>query len=115
MSHADVTSKPETGCMCWGMYLEGCRWDHDTHRLSASEPKKLFVDLPLLHLVPEAERARPDRGIYDCPVYKVQSRTGTLSTTGHSTNFVMWLELPSVLDQDAWIKAGVACHLALRY
>jgi len=115
ITYTDVKAKPESGCMCWGMYLEGCKWSYDEHRLAESDPKKLFVDLPMIHLVPIAERAIPDDGIYDCPIYKVQSRTGTLSTTGHSTNFVMWLELPSVMDQDFWIKAGVACHLALRY
>ena len=97
------------------MYLEGCKWNYDTHQLDHSDPKKLFVDLPLIHLKPEAERAKPDTGIYMCPVYKVLSRTGTLSTTGHSTNFVMWLEVPSNQEQDIWIKAGVALFLALRY
>lgn len=47
--------------------------------------------------------------------YKVVSRAGTLSTTGHSTNFVMFLELPTDRSEDDWIKAGVACFLALRY
>jgi len=94
-SYKDIKTKPEAGCLCWGMYLEGCRWDYDKHMLNESLPKKLFVDLPLMHLYPVEERAVPTTGIYMTPVYKVLSRTGTLSTTGHSTNFVMWMELPS--------------------
>jgi dynein heavy chain len=97
------------------MYLEGCKWDYETHALGDSDPKKLFVDLPMIFMVPVAERAVPDTGIYMCPLYKVLSRTGTLSTTGHSTNFVMFLELPSSETEDLWIKAGVAAFLALRY
>jgi len=48
-------------------------------------------------------------------VYKVLSRTGTLSTTGHSTNFVMYMEIPSKEEEDIWIRAGVAVFLALKY
>jgi dynein heavy chain len=48
-------------------------------------------------------------------VYKVLSRAGTLSTTGHSTNFVMMMEIPSKDKEDKWICAGVAAFLALRY
>ena len=45
--------------------------------------------------------------------------------SGHSTNFVMWIELPGgrddisnnlqMADQEHWIKAGVAMFCALRY
>jgi len=56
----------------------------------------------------------PETGVYRCPMYKVLSRRGTLSTTGHSTNFVLMIELPSKEEQDVWIKAGVAVFLALR-
>jgi len=97
------------------MYLEGCKWDYNSHKLTDSDPKKLFVELPILHFVPEAERAEPDKGIYFMPIYKVLSRTGTLSTTGHSTNFVMKLEVPTDESEDKWVKAGVAGFLALRY
>ena len=113
--YTDITTKPEAGCLCWGLYLEGCRWDYENHALAESTPKKLFVDLPLMHFIPIAERVKPETGIYNCPVYKVLSRTGTLSTTGHSTNFVMWLELASDKNPDFWIKAGVAAFLSLRY
>lgn len=113
--YQDIKQKPESGCLIYGMYLEGCKWDYKTHCLNESDPKKLFVDLPLMHLVPVVDRVTPTTGIYKCPVYKVLSRTGTLSTTGHSTNFVMWMELPSDTTENKWIKAGVAAFLALRY
>ena len=53
------------------------------------------------------------------------SRRGVLATTGHSTNFIMWIEIPSkrkdiinffgASDQEVWIKAGVAAFSSLTY
>jgi dynein heavy chain len=97
------------------MYLEGARWCNEKHMLADSKPKELFCNLPMIHLVPVENRVAPTSGIYNCPLYKVVSRAGTLSTTGHSTNFVMYIEIPSDILEHIWVVAGVAGFLALRY
>jgi len=110
-----IKAKPEDGCYVYGMSFEGARWNYDTHTLDDSLPKELYTPVPMIHFVPMADRKPPATGIYNCPVYKVLTRRGTLSTTGHSTNFVIFMEIPSAVDEKKWIKAGVAGFLALRY
>ena len=130
----EITSKAPDGCYIYGLFLEGSRWDKTTKSLEDPKPKELFSAMPPMHFLPVQYRGTPSDGIYRCPVYKVLTRTGTLSTTGHSTNFVTWIEIPSnkrtifrsslvsetnaqvqFCDQHCWIKAGVACFCALRY
>lgn len=110
-----MTAAPEAGVYTYGLFLEGCRWSYEDHCLADSEPKKLFTEMPMIHLKPIVDRVMPTTGFYHCPLYKVLSRTGTLSTTGHSTNYVVMMEIPSNDSQEKWIKAGVAAFLALKF
>jgi len=111
----ELQSPPESGCYIYGLFLEGARWDEEAMLLVESAPKELFVTFPLIWFVPAVLREKPADGIYDCPVYKTLTRAGTLSTTGHSTNFVLWLEIPSDQPQKHWIKRSVALFCALKY
>jgi dynein heavy chain, axonemal len=45
---------------------------------------------------------------YSCPMYRTADRRGVLATTGHSTNFVMFVRLPTIQDPKHWTMRGVA-------
>jgi dynein heavy chain, axonemal len=110
----DETSGPEDGCYITGLFMEGARWDDQRHVIGESRPKELFTQFPVVWLQPEQHREPPSR-VYNCPVYKTLTRAGTLSTTGHSTNFVMDIELPSDTRESHWINRGVALFCSLAF
>ena len=110
----EVKQPPTNGVLIFGMFLEGARIDSETHLLTESRSKELYTSLPMMHLLPVDQRVDPDSGVFITTVYKTLSRFGTLSTTGHSTNFVMACELASDRPQQHWVKRGVAAFLALK-
>ena len=57
-------------------------------------PGQKFSTVPIIKLTPRTDYI-PDPDDYTCPVYKTSERAGTLSTTGHSTNFVVMIDIHS--------------------
>lgn len=100
--------KPQNGVYTYGVFLEGCKWDWDKWELRESDPKVLFVPMPMIWIIPAKKTELREFACYDCPMYKISSRKGTLSTTGHSTNFVMFMRIASSTPESHWIKRGVA-------
>jgi dynein heavy chain len=108
---------PQDGCYVHGLYLEGARWDPKLEQLADQLPKRLFDELPVIWFKPvkvepgkHHESAEPG---YICPVYKTSERKGTLSTTGHSTNYVLSIKLPTDQDEKYWVKRGCALFCQL--
>ena len=72
----ELTEHPSDGCYIRGLYAEGARWDSSRMILTESRPKELYTDMPVIWLMPEANRKAPESGIYECPVYKTLTRAG---------------------------------------
>ncbi|VDD80082.1 unnamed protein product [Mesocestoides corti] len=98
---------PEDGVLIHGLFMDGFRWDDETMMIADSLPRVTIESLPMLHMKPEMDfKPAPDR--YIAPLYKTSARAGALSTTGHSTNFVVDVALPQNLTSTWWIEKGAA-------
>ncbi|PVD24892.1 hypothetical protein C0Q70_15382 [Pomacea canaliculata] len=104
-----ISSKPANGAYIKGLYMEGARWCRTSRVMAESQPKILHDLMP----VPGEKAKFEARRTYACPVYKTSARRGVLSTTGHSTNYVLTIELSTALSPNHWINRGVAllCQL----
>ncbi|KAI9206289.1 dynein heavy chain and region D6 of dynein motor-domain-containing protein [Polychytrium aggregatum] len=115
MREDDFAVGPEDGVYIRGMFLEGARWDRESGFLAEQLLKQLSDPVPIIQVIPtNSDDAKKHReSTYECPVYKTSMRRGTLSTTGHSTNYVMPLYLPTNKNPKHWINRGVAIVLQL--
>jgi len=128
MDGESYDTPPEDGIYVYGLYCEAGRWNKEVKELDESEPKALFGPMPVMWFFPkempppslmwkEEERdedgAAKSEGVYVAPVYNTSGRRGTLSTTGHSTNFVCPIVIPTSRPQSHWIKRGTALLMQL--
>lgn len=98
--------QPEFGVNIHGLFIEAGRWNVDLGGLCDAQIGELSNPLPALWLKPSLKVEIGGR--YEMPLYKTSVRAGTLSTTGHSTNFVVTVLLESQKPQDFWILRGTA-------
>jgi dynein heavy chain len=97
----------------YGLFMEGGRFDRDVMAMAESLPRQLLSPMPCIWLKPVISASYDPSFVYNCPLYKTSIRAGTLSTTGHSTNFVVALPVPTAEEgggpgPDHWIRRGCA-------
>lgn len=104
----EVKEAPDDGVNIHGLYIQGAKWDFNKKCLEDNDPKIPIVRFPVVWLEPVDEAESLTGGCYSCPLYKTSTRRGELSTTGHSTNFVLYLHAPSERPSDYWVRRGAA-------
>ncbi|ALC44807.1 Dhc62B [Drosophila busckii] len=102
------SAPPDDGVYCNGLFLEGARWHWEQCMLVEQLPKVLLYSMPAIYFYPILLISMNEGSRYKCPLYKTAERKGTLSTTGHSTNYVVPLLLNTQAKPSHWVKRSVA-------
>lgn len=97
----------ESGVLVYGLYCDAFRWDTKTMEMADEHPRVTCEQLPMMHMK-QQNNWEPPAEDYKCPIYKTPSRAGTLSTTGHSTNFICPANLKTSKNVNKWIARGTA-------
>ncbi|XP_075260085.1 dynein axonemal heavy chain 6-like isoform X4 [Convolutriloba macropyga] len=98
---------PDDGVFVHGLFLDAASWNDGENQLADAVPGEMNPIMPMIHMEPKMNFTAPLED-YICPLYKTAARAGVLSTTGHSTNFVVALHLPTSQSQDYWVSMGTA-------
>lgn len=96
----DINQPPSEGVYIYGLFIEGAAWDRKNIRLTESQPKVLYQQMPCIHVSATNSNDEPDPRLYRCPVYRRPRRT--------DLNFIFEVELKTQQNPDYWILRGIA-------
>lgn len=100
---ADLMKREGGGAFVFGLQVEGARWESSGSGLEECEPKKQFSVVPCVLCKPMLMvDGKDDKSIYQCPVYKTETRGNT---------YVFTAQLKTKHPPTKWVLAGVALIL----
>jgi dynein heavy chain len=102
-----LDDKPDLGVFIHGLFMDGAAWDYEDKVICPQECGVMFVRAPVFNLIIVRDK-EVNTEKYNMPLYKTSVRAGTLSTTGHSTNYVMAFEVDTHEPTSFWILTGAA-------
>mmetsp|Transcript_1422 Transcript_1422/g.4304 ORF Transcript_1422/g.4304 Transcript_1422/m.4304 type:complete len:1452 (+) Transcript_1422:2-4357(+) len=103
----ELDGAPAEGIFVHGLFMDGMAWDYEEMVIADQDFGVMFVKCPVINFIPWQDKIT-SKDKYSCPLYKTSVRAGTLSTTGHSTNYVLSIEMESVEERSYWILKGAA-------
>ena len=98
--------------------MDGASYNREVPCIDEQEPAVLYDPFPVVKFTPMKDYVTyPDH--YQCPLYKTSARHGVLSTTGMSTNFVLFVDIPTNTEEGVfqppnhWVRraAAMLCQL----
>uniref|UniRef100_A0A1I8P355 AAA+ ATPase domain-containing protein n=1 Tax=Stomoxys calcitrans TaxID=35570 RepID=A0A1I8P355_STOCA len=104
--YGNLPESSEAGVNVHGLFVEAAHWNKNRGGLCDAQIGELYSRMPTIRFIPCLELTPGKR--YEAPLYKTQARSGVLSTTGHSTNFILSILLESSYPPDFWILRGTA-------
>jgi len=95
-------NRAREGAYVTGLCMEGARWNWQSGVIEECEPREMFCEMPVVCCRAILLDKQEKSGVYNCPVYKTQSRGPT---------FVFFATLRSKAPQAKWILAGATLVL----
>lgn len=102
MSVDDVEEAARDGAFVNGFYMEGARWDVGAQIIDKSQPKEMYVAMPIITCRAVPADKVESSGIFMCPVYKTQFRGPT---------YVFSAQLKTKSPPARWVLASCALIL----
>ena len=100
-----IEAEATEGVYIHGLWMEGCRWDFNEMELA--EPINIYSQAPIIHFLPTQSPKKFNED-YSMPLYKNTERSGLLSTTGHSSNYIISIDTPTSVKAIHWVLRSAA-------